>query len=104
MSQMKPKSLPPTRARSEAKSEENKRAYDRRKAAQQAGLMAGEKRAAESYRTLFKAHKKRNLSLEEPRSMMKPIADAYVPIRAWIECKQDRDQHAEWLKKHNLKP
>ncbi len=100
---MKPKSLPPTRARSEAKSKENKRAYLRRKAAQQAGLMTGERRAAESYRTLFKAHKKRNPSAEEPRSTMKPMADDFVSTRVWIDCKQDREEHAKWLKKHNLK-
>lgn len=97
---MKPKTLPPTRARSEAKSEENKRAYERRKAAQQAGLMTGERRAAESYRTVFKAHKKRNPSAEEPRSTMKPMADDYVSTRVWIDTKEDAAEVQEILNRH----
>lgn len=98
---MKPKSLPKTRAKSEAKSEENKRAYQKRKSAQ--GPMTGKTRAAAAIRTLFKPYKMKRPDKDEPRSAMKPLEDAYVPIRAWVDCKQDRDEHAAWLKKHNLK-
>lgn len=87
---MKPKTLP------ETKSEENKRAYAKRKAAKP-GLVTHKTRFSEETRSLLKpirraSHSKRNLN-----SSMQAPAETYVSNRVWIDTPEDRDEVAAIL-------